>query len=490
MRSSSRMVTNVQVVGAALALALGSFALAGCGGSNSGDDAAAPGDVASVSEEEEPAETVQARRDRLREEQIERTNHWLETVYANSSVQEEDSWVNPGEKSLSKYTHKVEYERDEAGNIIKSTTTGVSESDSYSSNDKTVKEYELDEKGWPVKATVTKTSVYDSLGFVEEEVVNEDGETETVRRHEEQADHHEESGPEESTIEYSYEYDDEGRVIKATSSDNDEGSVEFTYRDDGTVASVKNTESYQSYSMESDSSVTITYSSESVFNEKDVSVASTTTETSADGSSKVTMHEYDDDGNSVKSVTTETKADGTKGEYSFTYESEKDADGNVTKTTCTATGNGNGEYKRYQSFGSGYYRETFDADGKINVAKVSYDENYEEVAGEEKTYDGPYSVTENTYNEYGDLVKKVVTYYDGTVETDEYERRDDGQPSKWSLTNAEGTTRTTTFIYDENGNQIESTSENGDGSTNSNTRTFAYVENPSDYQLHRRYMWW
>ena len=451
------------VASSVLALILGGFAMTGCGSSPSegGTDESAPAEVAT----QEEASLEEADDD---------VNHWFTQRKAERSTYDGQNW--DGEGTTTNHSKTVErFKRDEHGNVTRVVRTSTNSTDDQSSpyESKTVTRYRRDENGWPLrkKTTETSTSTY----------VDNEGNPQT-----------EELESEVATVTYDYEYDDEGRVIKATSSDEREGSLELTYNNEGKVASVKRTYSTYFYTDGEEQEATIC-TEESTFDEKGNATASTLTTVEPDGKKSVQEHEFDSDGTISKMTLRLTPSEGDESVLVWTYDNERDAKGNVIKSTATVTGDGVGENDRWTSNGQHCIKEVFMEDGTISASEVTQDEQSEDVAGETKTYDGPYSGSEYGCDENGNPVSMLTTYYDGTSIKGEFELDANGNTKSYKQTNEDGSTNVFTYEYDDEGNRTKYTQSYGKGDTTNTYDTsykYVYIEEPSDYLTNCKPYFW
>lgn len=495
MRGASRsMWYHIGVIGTALALSLGSMVLAGCGSSGEAPADAEATDAATTesAESAEQSEPEQAEDASSEEAEEDQTQHWFQTLSKRHVQGVQQSWINPGETCQSITEQSTSYELDEHGNVTKAVTTMAYTGEGYEDRTEEVREYTINEKGWPQSIEITRTTATHSVDYEMVEDYDEDGnlvgsmqaidDGETIDTVEPEV--------ETSTATFTYEYDDEGRVVKATTDDASFGNIELTYQGDGKIATFKHSHTYDMQNAQGDP-VATTYDYEFRYNEKGKVIGAVDTTSDEDGTSE-TVSEYDENGNVLKETTTITDSDGSKHELVMTYDLEKDDKGNVVKSTCTVSGDGEGSRVRNVGYSS-RISETFGSDGSITAAETTYDEDYNEVEGESQTYDGPYSVTERTFDGDGNVLTEKVDYYDGTSARHEYTYDKDGNITKSVDEEPNGFVTTVTNTYDSEGNQLSSKiEESGEGAQQSEiTYEWAHVEEPSEYAgTFYQHTWW
>ena len=468
------MARRLGTVGLALALSLGSVGLFGCGGS-SGD--AAPEATESDAAEETEEVEEEAVEEKAAEEESEafKPTQWFETSINESWSYDNESWENPGTTYRSENDTERTYEIDDKGNITKSTEVRTYESEYYQSVTETVEEYTVDENGWPLSIDVTETTREYSDELEEGVDSLEDAEPEV----------------ETSTMAFTYEYDDEGRVVKGVCDDKTKGTVELSYHDNGKPASLKQTYSYDQYGGTDEEDETVTYSFGVTFDEEGNQTSYSDSTEDSEGKTE-TVTKLDGEGNRLSETTTVTDADGTKHKMKKTYENEKNKDGKVVKSVCTVSGDGACTKERYVSTGTRVL-ESFGEDGSISVSEVTYDEDYNEVVGDPTSYDGPYSTEKSTYDKNGNTLTYEVTYYDGSTDKYTYTPDKDGNPTKSVHEALDGTVTTSESTYDKDGNWLTSTrtTVGGDNAETSTTMEWVFVEKPSEYAgIYRGYFFW
>lgn len=486
MRDVSRaMWYHLGVIGTALALSLGSMALAGCGSSGEGaSDTAA--DAAST-DTAEPEETDDASSEETGDESAEETEedltqHWFQTLNRRHVQSQELGWMNPGERSLMESDEQVSYEIDEHGNVTKSITTTTYAVEGYEEKTEEVREFTIDEKGWPQSVKVTRSNVSHAVGYELVEGTDEDGNPVESYQPVDDGESLETAEPivDESTATFTYERDDKGRVVECTSDDPEIGSFEVTYQDDGKIATFRQVSTYDLSGLEEENA-TRTYDYTYRYNEKGKLVESKNAMTDGDGTTE-TVTEYDGNDHILKETTTITDPDGAKHELVMTYDFEKDDQGNLVKTTCTVSGDGEGSRDRYVGT-TKRISETFGSDGSITAAEITLDETFEEVESEAATYEGPYSVSERTFDDKGNVLTAKTVYYDGTTMQTENTYDEDGNVTKMVQVDVDGVTSTTVNTYDDEGNQLSSVVEQADERAQKTEFTYEWkhVEEPSEY---------
>ena len=435
-----KMAAKVWVASLALALACG---LVGCSGTKQTDTQEAEegaSEQVAVAEEQEEEDTEE-----------ERSEHWYVV-----REHRENSYAFPGSDDsaeTSAYIHDRLCERDEAGNLIKITNTETDTGLYGQISNETVVEITYDEQGWPL----TKTKVASN-----ETAVTEDGE--------------EVEDPVVEQSEFTYEYDEDGRVISMHSSGALDMQIDdITYHDNGKVACFT-TSSTGDWG---DGRITNLYTNEL---SEDGSVTHYLEVTTDEEGNELSRREvsYDENGNVKSEVISGQEGDVAVGKKD--HELEYDAKGNVTKDILNVTGDGETPQTRWLDDGQSRVSEIFMSDGTIKAAPITYDEEYNDVEGEYVTYEGPYSVTENTYRKDDKLKATTTTYYDGTGVSTKY-RYSDGRVSKEINTGTDGSIQTYKYGYDDEGNVTSTKMEvtgRSEGLISSNSeREWMYVEEPS-----------
>lgn len=313
------------------------------------------------------------------------TNEWLPLSTSHQETYLMGSGANSIEDTNS---HTTIFERDEQGLVHKKVVVDLTEGAWGTSTTEIASEYTYDDEGWLVSEKRTETT---------------DG-----------------ADPFETEFEYNYERDAEGRVVRATSSEEGAYSVEFSYDDEGNVIE---TVKYLNGLDEENNAQTIT-----------------------------TTYTADGDVVTKKTVATDEFGEAAY-EKTMSYGYEKDARGNVVRQTLTIEGDGAATSDRVSLGESGRtVRETFLPDGSIKAQEVAYSPEGDELLGEEQSYDGPYYTVEQEFDDAGNMLSSRCTYYDGTTESYEATYDDSGKMTAKTCRYADGTERSYEYTYDEHGN--------------------------------------
>lgn len=463
MRDLRKILSGFTIVAFATVLAL-----AGCGGSAPSaeapaeDDAAteeAADDAATTEEEAETKDAATLKRE-ADKAKAEEAMHWRRSEEAVESTTTFTTTDTEGNTEVSEGTSTTTttYELDEKGNITKKTRKYANSfGERTDTNEETIT-FERDENGWPIKSEKTSTSVYeypDGLGGT-----NKDENTETTE------------------VEYSYKYDDAGRVTEVSLTDENESSFTFSYNEDGEIATRGETSTYTTYSKDSEE-LKVTSKSVVEYDDSGVMTHQTISNTGEEHSKQHdTEILFDESGNMVSAVHSYTYDDDSQGTETRTYTNEKNEDGFVTKITTTIEGDGKHVNERWSN--STNIEEVIMPDGSIQATVYAYNDDYDLVAGDPQTYEGPYCVQEMTYDEQGNMLSSVYTYYDGTVEKSEYTYDKNGNSTKETYTASNGDTTIYSYTYDENGNRATMQVEDDDHSSKG-TYSYTYFEELSDY---------
>lgn len=463
MREMRRFLGRTGIVAFATVLAL-----AGCGGSGASTEA--PADDAAAAEEAVEVEAKDAATLKAEERQAkaEEARHWRvseELMDSTSTYTSVDENGNTTEETGTN-TRTTTYEFDDKGNPIKKTEKALHDWGDSTTTTETTTTYSREDNGWPTKAETVKTTSYtypDGNGGMAEN--SED--------------------PETTEVTYDYEYDDSGRVTKVTSTSEDASSFEFTYNESGRPATISETTSYRTYSIDGEEK-RVTSTSTNEYNDLGISTRQIVSTVGEEHSKQHdTEYVYDDLGNMLSAVHTYTYDDDSQGTETRTYTNEKNEDGFITKVTITVEGDGKYVNERWANDLT--IEEIIMPDGSIQATTYTNGDNGERVAGDTQTYEGPYCVEEFTYDEQGRQLSYTGTYYDGSVEKSEYAYDEDGNATKMVYTSFDGSVSTYTYTYDENGNRTAAQSEGDDFSTQQ-TYTYTYFEEISDYQAMHEYV--
>lgn len=461
MRDLRKLLGGSGIVAFAMVLAL-----AGCGGSGASTDAPADGeaateeavetkDAATLKAEERRAKAEEARHWRVSEEHSESTSTYTSTDEDGNTAKETET-----------STRTTAYEFDDKGHVTKKIDKESHDWGESTTTVETTTTYSREDNGWPTKAETIKTTSYtypDGNGGMAEQ--SED--------------------PETTEVTYDYEYDDSGRVIKITSTNEDASNFEFTYNESGRPATVSETTSYRTYGTDGEEK-RVTSTSTNEYNDLGVLTHETVSTVGEEHSKKhETEYVYDDLGNMLSAVHTYTYDDDSQGTEKRTYTNEKNEDGFVTKVTTTIEGDGKYINERWADDVT--IEEVIMPDGSVQATTYTYGDNGERVAGDTQTYDGPYCVQEFTYDEQGNQLSSTSTYYDGSVDKSEFTYDENGNNTKATYSSFDGGTHTYTYVYDENGNETEMQveSENYSGKY---TYTYTHLEEISDYQAMFEYV--
>ena len=473
---------KASAIAVALMLALGGFALTGCGGT--GDTAATTASDEAVEEQTTDAEVAKPEDAQTDEEEDkdesddkdeeEELQQWYQSKRRETLINVVPNWEGDGTreaKSGMVYT----FTRDERGNVMKSVGRSIDDDSGY--HYRVVRKYTRDEQGWPLSEKCVETTYNATDGSAD------DGEK--VR------------------YEYTYEYerDDEGRVVVGTrvcdtNDEHDDGRpqrYELSYDDEGNIASITrvNTYAYSDAYVETE-----TETNEYAANGK---VVKNVRVIARDGVEIERIETtFDEDENNLTRTVVHPQEDGDDLTTTWTYENEKNDRGKVVKATVMGQGDGVNEYRRFANDSTTWMSEVVQPDGSVQRTTMGYDDEFNEVAVDEPQSfgPGPYLVKELTYDADDNVTKKVYTFYDDTTETEEYTYDADGNMTSSVLTDWSGYTSTQRYSYDEHGNQVRNTSRQGGdevGSWRSSTRTeWTYIEDPSDFiRIAWKYdLWW
>lgn len=327
------------------------------------------------------------------------------------------------------------YELDKHGNVLTQTELTDYKSESSSTHSEITVEYTRDENGWPLtkrqmEQSTSTYSVDDGTGqMVEETSVD---------------------GPFVNVIEYSYEYDDKGRVIRTKSSDANDAEVELAYDDnDNVTVCIRREPFYTSQGKALQRSITSEYNAEGKQTLEEILTVDEFEQTVS-----VAHSDFDEDGLITKTVTTRPQEKGSDLVETHEYAYEKTADGSYTKLVETITGDGVSTTDRIpHGTNSGRMRETYLPDGSIKVQTIDYAPDYSEVLGDAKTYPGPYAVSEQGFDDEGNITSYTRTYYDGTVYSFENSYDDKGNLVSATFHYEDGSSYTYEYTYDKNGNR-------------------------------------
>lgn len=404
--------------------------------------------------------------------------------YKSSSVSqrsfESQTWDGSSSYSGSDSTTTT-YKLDKHGNVLTQTELTDYKTDTGSTQSEITVEYTRDDNGWPLtkRQMEQSTSTYsydDGTGeMVEETSVD---------------------GPFVNVIEYSYEYDDKGRVTKTKSTDANDAEFELTYDDNDNVTTcVRREPFYTSQGKALQRVVTSEYNAEGKQTLEEV-----LTVDEFDQTVSVAHSDYDADGLVTKTVTTRPQEKGSDLVETREYAYEKNADGSYTKLVETITGDGVSTSDRVpHGNNSDRLRETYLPDGSIKVQTISYAPDYSEVLGDAQTYPGPYAVSEQSFDDAGNITSYSRTYYDGSVYSFENSYDDKGNLTSATYSYEDGSSYTYEYTYDKKGNQTASKLvkfDYPDGSSykvtaEDTTTEWTYVKEPSPFlAINDKFLGW
>lgn len=374
---------------------------------------------------------------------------------------------------------QVSYELDEHGSVVKSTEEKSYRYDGGSTTYTTERAFTRDENGWPLTETITEraSSAYsydDGTGQMVEEESIED--------------------PHVSEVTFTYEHDDEGRVTKASSSDNMLAQIELAYDKSGNVVKLVRKEPMTIVDEVAQSS-TIT----SEFDAAGKLVSRETVTVDEFGKTlSVTTETCDEDGLVTKLVRTRPQDKGDDLVETHEYAYEKNADGSFTTCTETVVGDGVSVATRLGEDGA-RYREVLMPDGSVKAQLVEGNGYGGEVVSDQTTYKGPYRVVEQAFDDKQNLTSYRSTYYDGACFSHENTFDQKGNRVASLFTKPDGSQESCEYSYDENGNMTSSSLvvSTGDGASanayasEEKTFTWTKVKEPAPFlSLNDKFVQW
>ena len=346
---------------------------------------------------------------------------------ARWQVSEERSYYGSKRGDGSEFeTHILKlFERDEHGNVLKTTKLEKLHDGSITSKkyenvnpddpdiSKTITEYTYDNWGWPTKEST---------------------------RYRQRVDNGEESYSDPTEKTFAYEFDDEGRLVKAVcdketfSGEREKTTLEFAYQDNNELKRRTEALAKKNYDESIDSkTVTVKSVDEYDADGRLVKTSSTTTTDSGDVVKTEVTTIADD---KIERVKTLPQKDGkdlvtTRTE---TIEREKTQDGKELSTTTTSV-IGDGVTEDSMQLGDGWYYVVYMPDGSIKTSAYgSADANGKAERGEVKTYKGPVSVATGTLSEDGTASKSETAQFDGAKQVTEISYDDHGNTISQSTT--------------------------------------------------------